>query len=326
MVRIGVPEFRSLCLEAFRANGFTAAEALACADELVDAECRGRRAHGLAMLGRLLEWKSRAGEPVTTFDSPVSAHIAGNGALGPLLAATAMEMAIAKARDGSVGLVGVRNASAFLTAGYQSRRAAEEGLIGISLSVAASKVAPWGGAEPLIGTNPIGIGIPSDEGPIVVDVAVGQLTVAEVRRAARDGVPLPAGAAIDAGGEPTVDPAIALDGALLPFGGHKGSGIGMVVELLAGAFVGTLVGREKDGRGMLFVAIDPDALGGGNSLASSAARFATEVRASTPRGGFSEVLMPGDRGNRLRERAEVDGIAVDDQALERLRGLGQGSG
>lgn len=325
MTRLTVDELRTLCLAAFRAHDFSEEEAHACTEEVVEAECRGRRAHGTAMIPRLLEWKESAGEPAIVHETPIAARIEGNGALGPLLARRAMDLAIAKARATTIGIAGVRNVSAFLTAGHQPRRAAQQGLIGIDLSVAACKVAAWGSAVPSIGTNPLGIGIPSEDGPIVIDLAVSALTVAEVRAAQRRGERLPADSAIAPEGTPTSDPALALAGAVLPFGGHKGSALGIAIELLAGPLVGAHAGRTVgSGRGMLFLALDPDVLGVGAGFAAAASAFAAEVRGSSPRPGFAEVLLPGDRGERMWRSSAEDGVELEDATCEHLRELARG--
>jgi L-2-hydroxycarboxylate dehydrogenase (NAD+) len=320
MASVSIEELESLCLAAFGEHGFEESESEVCIREIVDAECRGRRSHGIAMVPRLLEAKAGAGEPVRTLDASGIAHIDGNGALGPVVCEQAMELAIAKAEVVSVGLVGVRSDSSFLTAGYQPRRAAERGVIGVVVGVAAPKLAPWGAASPLIGTNPIGIGVPASPDPLVLDMSIGELTVADLRRAARQGDELPAGAAVSAAGGPTTDPAEALEGALLPFGGHRGSGLGVMIELLAGPLVGAHAGRlPGTARGALFAAVDPDCFGFGAEFAGAVRGFAEQLREAPPRDGSSRVLAPGDRGRERAREAQLAGLTVDDGAYEKLR-------
>jgi LDH2 family malate/lactate/ureidoglycolate dehydrogenase len=325
MATLSVVELESLCHAAFAAHGFDAAEADVCTREVVEAECRGRKSHGVAMVPRLLAAKAGAGPPTRTLETPTLTHIDGNRALGPLVSELAMDLAIAQAEAGSAAVVGVCNDAIFLTAGYQPRRAAEHGLIALAISVAAPKLAPWGSATPMIGTDPIGIAVPAEPEPLVLDMAIGELTVAELRRAERDGEALPAGAAIGGDGSPTTDPAAALEGALLPFGGHRGSGLGVMIELLAGALVGAHAGQlPGPARGAVFVALKPDCFGFGAEFADTVRAFVEQLRSSPPREGAERVLAPGDRAAESTREARQDGLAIEENALEKLRGAATG--
>lgn len=320
MPTVAVAELESLCRAAFAAHGFEDYESGPCTREVIDAECRGRKSHGIAMVPRLLEAKANAGEPVRTLETSALVHIDGNGALGPVVAELAMDLAVARAEAGSVGVSGVRNGSVFLTAGYQPRRAAERGLIGIAFSVAAPKLAPWGAAGPLIGTNPIGIAVPGSPDPLLLDMSIGELTVADLRRAARRGQELPPGVAVSAAGSPTTDPELALEGALLPFGGHRGSGLGVMLELLAGPLVGAHAGRLPGAaRGALLAAVDPDCFGFGGDFVEAVRDFAEQLRESPPRDGEERVLAPGDRGRERARVANETGLELDEAAFETLR-------
>lgn len=323
---LSVDELRALCEQVFRAGHFTPEETSACAEEVVDAQSRGRRSHGIAMIPRLLEWKAKAeGQPQVVHDTPVAARIVGNGALGPLVARQAMDLAASKAERSSIGLVGVENRSAFLTAGHNPRRAARRGLVALNSSVAPSNVAVWGGASSIIGTNPLGIGVPAAPEPIVLDLSVSEMSVAQVRAAARAKGALPEGAAVSKEGQPTTDPQEALEGALLTFGAHKGSGLAVMLELLAGPLVGGKAGTALGGmRGMLFLAIDPDVFGIGERFLEGVNAFAAEVRGSVPRPELEEVLLPGDRGERLAAQAAREGVEIDGEAHARLLELANG--
>jgi LDH2 family malate/lactate/ureidoglycolate dehydrogenase len=318
-----VEELKALCDEIFRSRGFTEDESRACVGEVLEAESRGRETHGLSWIPRILAWKAQArADPEVVHESSIAARILGNGALGPLIARDAMDLAIRKAKQALAGFVGVQNPSTFLTAGYNPRRTAAQGMIGINLSVAASNVAVWGGLRSIIGNNPLGVGLPSVERPIVLDFSIGELSVAAVRRAAADGDSLPTGAALSAAGQPTVDPEQALAGALLASGGRKGSGLGVVLELLSGALVGAKAGTSVGGgRGMVFAALDPNIFGLGEQFVAAVRTFANEVRHSSPRPGFTEVLLPGDRGDRLATQATRHGVELSERTYAQLQAL-----
>lgn len=325
MATVSVAELESLCEAAFVAHEFDEAETDVCTREVVEAECRGRKSHGVAMIPRLLTAKAGAESPARTLETTALAHIDGNGALGPVVSELAMDLAIAKAEAGSAGVVGVRNDAVFLTAGYQPRRAAERGLIALAVSVAAPKLAPWGSASPLIGTDPIGIAVPAEPEPLVLDMAIGELTVADLRRAERRGESLPAGAAIAADGSPTTDPATALEGALLPFGGHRGSGLGVMIELLAGPLVGAHAGPlPGPARGALFLALKPDCFGFGAEFAETGLAFVERLRGSPRRPGAARVLAPGDRAAESARIGRQDGLALEESTLEKLRAAAAG--
>jgi LDH2 family malate/lactate/ureidoglycolate dehydrogenase len=326
MATVSVADLEALCRAAFAAHGFGAEAADVCTREVVEAECRGRRSHGVAMVPRLLAAaKPDAGTPTRTLDSPTLAHIDGNGAPGPLVSEIAMDLAIAKAEAGSGAAVGVRNDAVFLTAGYQPRRATERGLVALVVGVAAPKLAPWGSAAALIGTDPLGLAVPAEPEPLVLDMAIGALKPPDVRIAEQRGESLPDGVAIAADGTPTTDPAAALEGALLPFGGHRGSGLGIMIELLAGALVGAHTGPlPGPARGALFVALRPDSFGFGAEFADAVREFAEWVRDSPPRAGAERVLMPGDRAAASAAAARRDGLELAENALEKLRAAGAG--
>jgi L-2-hydroxycarboxylate dehydrogenase (NAD+) len=221
--------------------------------------------------------------------------------------------------------VAVRNKSPFILAGYTVRRAAERGFVGITWSVAISKVAPWGSIDPIIGTNPLSLGFPADPQPIVLDLATTKIPAAEIRRADRLGLAIPEGVAVAADGRPTSDPAAALEGAMEPFGEHKGSGIGIMIELLGGALVGAKVGRTVSGpRGMVFVAIDAHLFVDAASLRQAVESFSNELRGSRRRPGFDAVLLPGERGEHLKQKALRDGLDIDDSVYEALVDLASG--
>jgi LDH2 family malate/lactate/ureidoglycolate dehydrogenase len=319
MAVVSVAELETLCREVLETNGFGEEAAAACVAEIVDAERRGRRSHGIAMVPRLLKANESGGEAAIALDGPIFARIDGNGAPGPLVSRLAMDAAMAKARKDGLGAVGARNDSSFLTAGHQPRRAAEQGLVGVAFSVAAPKLAPWGSAEALLGTNPLGIALPAEPDPVVFDMSVGEVTVADARRLAREDQRLPGAGGVSSSGALTDDPAEALDGALLPFGGHRGSGLGVMIELLAGPLVGAHAGTlPGTARGTVFIAADPDCFGFGAEFAETVSAYCDRLRSSAPRDGFSAVLAPGDRGQAHLAAAEEAGLTLSDGAYEKL--------
>ncbi|WP_437759682.1 Ldh family oxidoreductase [Sorangium sp. So ce1389] len=311
-------DIESLCARAFERAGMNERERAACTDEVIDAEWRGKKQFGVVLAPHVVEWhRKKRAEPEITDRGPIAAFIEGNDTVGPLVSKLAMDLAIEKARAAGVGYVGIRNHTPWLLAGYHPRRAAERGLIGATWSVGVKIAAPHGGRQAVFGTNPLGVAVPSREGPIVLDMACTKGSAT----ALRDPPPMPEGIAVDARGEPTTDPAKARKGALLVFGEHKGSGVAMMIELLAGAWLGSKTGRSGPGpRGAVFFAARTDLFGFGDGFEDRAEQLAHDVAAS----GYDDRPPP-----RVPGRHEVDFTAeteVDDAALEALRKLGDPPG
>ena len=324
-MRTSVEEFADLCRKIYRKHGFSEEEIEACTEEVVEAQCTGRLSHGAAFIPRIqlsgLK-KEKAGTIQIIKETPISAYIMGNNNAGPLVAKRAMDVAIEKAKKNRVGIVGVNNKFSFILASHNPLRAAKQGLIGINLHATTPFVAPWGSAEPVIGTNPIGIAIPSNEGPIVLDMATSAIPVTEVARRKKLGLKIPEGVAISKDGITTTDPEEALEGAVLPFGEYKGSGLGIIIQLLGGAFVGAEV-REfpRIKRGMIFIAMQCDLFTPKEQFLTDVSMYISEVRNSRVRPGFTEVLLPGEPEDRLRLKAQHEGIEIEDLLYDELQRL-----
>ena len=322
---LSVKEFDGLCREIFRKHGFTDEEVDVTTEEIVDAQLRGRSSHGAAIVPEIVEWKAeKAGSIDIVVESPISAYINGNNNIGTIVSKRAMDIAINKAEKSKIGIVGVNNKFPFITAGFNPRRAALRGLIGANLSVAASKVAPWGSADPILGTNPLGVAVPSNNGPIVLDMATTEIAAAEIRRCQKLGLSIPDGVAISKDGHLTTDPQDAIDGAMLPFGRYKGSGLAVLIELLGGPFVGAKAGKSVSGnRGFVFIALQCDLFVSREKFLADVSSFITEVNHSRIRQGFNKVLLPGQRSDQLLAKAQQDGINIEDSIYQTLKTLSE---
>jgi LDH2 family malate/lactate/ureidoglycolate dehydrogenase len=262
-VLLSYEDAEAIVRTVFMAGGFTPHEAQVCAEEILDAEWRGKASYGLELVPHVLAWGAeKQGEPEVREEGPASAFVEGNNSVGPVVAAFALDVARKKAAETGVAVVGVRNKWPWLTAGYHLRRAADEGFIAATWSAGVSIVAPHGGTGPVFGTNPFGIAVPASGGPVVFDTAVTAGAASAMRDARRLGQPLPEGTAVDRSGRPTTDPLAARKGALLPFGGHRGSGLAMMIELVGGAWVGAKTGVSRPGpRGFVYFLARHDLFG-----------------------------------------------------------------
>ena len=286
------------------------------ADTIVDAHLSGKGTHGVTRLPIYVR-KIRGGlmdprTPVSVVrESPAIAVLDANHGFGQVAAVRAMAQCVKKAKALGVGIVGVRHSNNFGVAGYFARQAANEGFIGIVLGNSAPAIAPTGGTEPLLGTNPLAVAFPDGEGdvPIVLDMATSEVARGRIRLAARQGESIPEGWALDAAGNPTTDPAAALGGSMVPIGGAKGYGLSLVIDVLAGllpgaAFAGQVKPLNHPDRrsdyGHWMMALDPTHFLDPNSYADRMATLVTAVR-SAP--ATDRVWLPGERAKEARRNA-----------------------
>ncbi len=239
-------------------------------------------------------------------------------------------MAILKARETGIGAVAVRNANHLGMCGYYAEKAARRDCIGLVSSITEAIVHPYGGTEGYLGTNPLAISAPTLGEPLIVDMATSAMSMGRVMEAARHGHQLPPGVALDARGEPTIDPMEALRGALSPLGGAKGYGLGLVASVLS-ALSGGAVGREVQGtievdppanKGDFFMAIDIESFGSLEDFKEKVSVYFKEMKGSAAVSGFNEVLIPGERSLARRARGLSVGYDVYDDLWTDLIALG----
>jgi LDH2 family malate/lactate/ureidoglycolate dehydrogenase len=328
MRRMSVEQGRALCHAAFRSLELPEDQTRTCTDAIMFATLRGLDSHGIISILPGIAARIARGEidrtaPIEVVRADVAtAVLKGNGAAGPVIGARAMNLAIERAKAIGVGVVSAFNCDHFGAASYYSSLAVAQGLIGITMCNAGAAVVPFGGKTAVHGTNPISYGIPGgDEGPIILDIATSAAAHGQVFKAVRRGQPIPPGWAVDADGNPTTDAAAAMKGALLPFGGHKGYGMGILVDVLTGALAGSTVmtGVQHTGdptvRGQSFfmLALDPDRFAPREVFRSRLDQIAREVHGVPPATGFREVLLPGDLERRQEAERQRLGIPLYDE-------------
>ncbi len=311
-------------LEAiFTTLGATAAEAAAVADVLTEADLRGHSSHGLVRVplnaGLLRSGRGKPNaQPRIVQDTGVAIQMDGDRGLGPAVATQAVNIAIARAKERGVAAITVNNCGHLGLAGYYVELAARQDLVGVLFAKSATHIHPYGGVERRIGTNPISIAIPTDGDPFLLDMSTSAIANGKLQKAAREGRALPEGAALDKDGSPTTDAQAALTGALTAFGGAKGYGLALVVELLGGLLAGAGTGelRNPDGSGRLWGAlvlvIDPAAFGDPSAFKRGAAAFLAHVKSARKAPGFDEILIPGERSFRTRRDQLEHGVTIED--------------
>ncbi|HBV00393.1 Ldh family oxidoreductase, partial [Thalassospira lucentensis] len=202
-------------------------------------------------------------------------------------------------------------------------RLAEQGLAAMMFANAPAAMAAWGGRRPMFGTNPIAFGVPVGNAgdPIVIDLALSKVARGKIMAAKQKGVSIPGDWAVDTDGNPTTDPVKALEGTMVPAGGVKGAALAMMVELLAAGLTGAQFGHQSSslfddkGRppalGQMIIAIDPVATGGPD-IADHLASIANEIAAE------EGVRLPGRRGKSVRQKAEFDGIEIEEDVMDAI--------
>jgi delta1-piperideine-2-carboxylate reductase len=312
------------------ALGHNAADAALIADHLIDCELRGLHYGGLARAISIAERIERTGDRRRAIrilhETPVSARIDGGDHIGYVVAHRATTLVIEKAEAAGIAVVGASGTWYTGMISYYAEMAAARGLVSMIASNASPWVAPHGATEGRLGTNPICFGFPSADDPIIYDIGTSAIIHAEVTLARRLGQDLPENVAFDRAGQPTRDPALALAGAFAAWGGHRGSGLGIVVQLLGIMAGSPPIPAELADFGYLVVAMRPDLMGPPEAFRENVSAFAKEVRSARPVAGGPPVRMPFDRSRQQRERSLArNAIEIPDVLFTQLERIAERS-
>ncbi|GAA1159275.1 Ldh family oxidoreductase [Kribbella jejuensis] len=336
------PEWLEATVAAvFTAVGFDSADAAEIAAALVEADLRGVSSHGVMLVPMYVERLNAGGvtrerELDVLFDAGAAMVVDARGGMGQLSSPQAMGHAIERAGRHGIGIVSVRNAHHFGAASRWAMQAGEAGCIGIAMSNTTPLMPAPGGAERLVGNNPLAIAVPTTGGvEMVLDMALSAVALGKIRLAASAGRPIPDTWATDQNGTPTTDPDEAVLGMLLPAAGHKGFGLALMVDVLTGVLSGGGWGdqvrplyREPDRPNdcaHLFLAIDPELMGGVEDFRRRSSGLAARVRGSATAPGVNRLYLPGEieaeraaqqrRNGVLIERSGLDGLLAAARAV-----------
>ena len=321
-IHLSVDEARALGEAALIGIGYDAEEARIIADHVIDAALCGYEYSGLAKILNIPEHRRfrQPRQPMRlVHETPVSARYDGGNNVGMVAMHHAANAAIAKAAAPGISLIGVTNSWMSGRSAYFVEMIARAGLVAIHTASSGGIVAPHGGTKGVLGTNPIAFALPGAEGPLVLDIGTSAFMGTELQLRARLGQPLPEGVALDRDGRPTRDPVAAQRGALLPFGGYKGFGLGLIVQALGLLGGAALVDGNDDG--YLFIAFRPDLLVPLAALQRDLARLIARVKAVPRQEGFAEIRIPGEQSARNRQRLAREGLDIDCLVFDRLRAL-----
>ena len=321
----------------FERAGLPADDAAIVADCFVDAEIRGITTHGVSRLPVYVDALRRGfcqARPVITVHrtSHATAVVDGGDGMGTLVAIRGMREAIALAKMSGIGMVAVHNTNNFGHAGYYAALAAADGCIGIALSNSCPAIAPYGGCQPMLGTNPIAVAAPGGDRPdFRLDISSSVVSRGWLRLAARHNEPIPAGLAVTRDGAPARTAQEALSGVLLPFAGHKGSGIAMAIDLLAGVLAGAgfgarvrsmyAPGETRGDVGHALIAIRLSAFLSHSDYERRYGAWHDALKASAPAQGHDVVRIPGERSAAHARKQRREGVRIDGETWQLLMRL-----
>lgn len=326
-MKIKLTDLKKLTEKALLKYGYTAEESAVIKQVLLYAQMRGNNQGIVKLIGKGIPKAKDTGKIEIEKDTKLSALINGNKNHAMVVVNRAVDMAIKKAKEHGIGIVGVNHINTSSGAlGYYAKRIAEENLLGIVFAGSMESVSAFGSYEPIFGTNPMAFGIPNKNDALVLDMATAAMAYFGVIEASTEGKSLPENIAYDKEGNLTTDPSKVLDGgALRTFDkGPKGSGLSMIVQILTGPLVGasfTGIGDVANNwSGHLVLAIDPELLGGLEVLKNGVDKMIEKVKATKKLPDVNEIFVPGEKGDAITKKVLNSGeIEIEENLYNELR-------
>ena len=322
---VQINRLREISMSLLLRGGISNIDAEIVFNHLLDEELLGKHSHGFirisAILNSIKEF-DKTSVIKNEYPSDFALRIVADNTIGLVAAHRAAEQVIATAKNKGfaiVSSVGYKGTTGAL--GYYGRMIAQEGLIGIVSCTSEYAVAPWGGKEAILGTNPIAIAIPNGEKPIVSDFSTAAMTYGDLMLAVKEGREVPYGVVLDSEGKPSHNPDDANNGCQLPMAEHKGYALGLAVEILAGLFIGAKSGREavKGSDGIIMVAIKPDLFISKEEYLINLGSLMKEIKSSSLAFGASEIRLPGENSvERIKVGRESGMCEVLDVVMQEL--------
>lgn len=328
-MQISISEARALVESAMAALGHSESDSRIIADHLIDCELRGVQFGGLpralSIVERIQGRPDRRLPLKVTHETPVSAFVEGGDQVGYLVAHKAATIAIDKARKSGIGLVGANDTWYTGMFSYYMEMATKADMIAMAIGNASPRVAPFGSTQGRFGTNPISFGFPTLDDPVIWDIGTAAIMAGEVALALRMGEQLPEGMAFDRDGKPTRDPKAAGEGAYASWGGHKGSGLAICVQML-GMMCNTLPFPPLvEGCGFLLLVMSPGLFMPVDKYKENASAYAKAIRAAKPVDPRKPVRMPFDRSaGERRKMLSQNFLEVPDTLYKTLQKVSEG--
>ncbi|MEZ0119159.1 UNVERIFIED_ORG: ureidoglycolate dehydrogenase (NAD+) [Heyndrickxia coagulans] len=332
-VTIKAEEARNLVIQKLQAAGVSDQHAKKVADVLVHADLRNVNSHGVLRTEHYINRLKAGGmnpNANITFKAtgPVTGVVDGDDGFGHVVADEAMEQAVKMAKKNGVGMVTAMNSSHCGALSYFVQKAAEQNLIGIAMTHTDKIVVPFGGKTPFLGTNPIAYGVPAKtKRPLILDMATSNIAFGKILQAREEGKEIPEGWGVDENGSSVTDPnKVAY---LLPFGGPKGYGLSMIVDVFSGLLAGAAFGPhirkmyedldKKRKLGHYFCAINPAFFTDQDEFLLKMDQMIDELHQVPPASGFERVYIPGEIEQLNEERDKEQGITIASSVYEFLK-------
>jgi LDH2 family malate/lactate/ureidoglycolate dehydrogenase len=335
VVTVPVARLERFAHHVFLALGVDAEAAQITADALIYSELRFHPGQGQGVR-RLPTYRQRIRSGAIDIhaaftigkESPALALVDGGNGLGSVIGIRAMRLAVAKAKLCGIGTVIVRNGTHYGSSAVHAAVAERAGCLGVAYTNAGPEMAAWGGATPVVGTNPWALAAPGGTGfPVILDIALTTAGKGMMRWHERMGEKMPADWALTPDGEETTDPTAAMAGALLGIGQYKGYGLSLMTDVLTGVISGGGFGTDpyrdpnRQNVSHSFTAIDIEWFMPLDSFRGRMRRFADMIKSSRLRPGFTEVLLPGEIEHRRETEKRENGVPLDAAVFDELATL-----
>ena len=334
-------KLRTFVRDVMMTTGLSEEDSSIFSDSLVFANMRGVNSHGVTRVGvyrkRLVcDQVDPHAKLKVVEDRPALLLIDGCNGMGAPLAFHAMELCVERAKTTGACFAAIRGGNHFGCAGYFTRYAAEQGMIGVSMADANAIVLPTGARQPMLGTNPLSISVPAyGKEPFLLDMATSVVASGKIKLAAKEGRSIPEGWGMTENGETTTDPSKVKH--LMPFGGYKGYGIGMAIDLLSATLSGACDSRHMgsfwkpgdgkiQGTGFFLGVISPAAITDPVEFQKRVAAYIDEMKNAEKADGVEEIFVAGEIEQRKYEKALEEGIVISDVVINELRSIGEETG
>ena len=327
-MKISIQELKKLSRRAISKYGYSEEESTIILELLMYAQLRGNDQGIVKLIGKGMPKNEKAQSPTIEKETPTTAIINANFSMEAIALEKAVTMVIKKAKAMGIAIVGTHTGDGSSGAvGYWSRKIADAGLVGITMSsYPFAMVPPHGSYEPMFCTNPIAWGVPTDNDPIILDMSSSSISYYGLVEAKTQGVQVAEGLGYDREGNETTDPAEIMAGAIRPFDrGFKGAGLALMVQIIGGALVGGEFLNESENGGNVVIGINPEAMIGMQRFIEETTKMTKAIKKAKKLEGVEEVMVPGERGDKIRSRIlACHEIEVEDNLLDSLKKFVEG--
>lgn len=327
-MKIKIEELRQKISEGLISRGLPKEDAKVISDALVEAEIRGKKTHGINKAFTMEKAiKSIESRPEIIKDKGNYAFIDGHKQIGHISANFAVDILLKKVKEFDNAVVGVKNSFYYTMAGIYAEKIAREGYVALIFNNGGpSAISPFGGVDPILGTNPIAIGIPTKTNPIVLDMTTGEKPWGEINLAKVEERDLQPNTFLDKDGKFTTNPQEAVG--IIPFGGYKGYGLNFMFEVLTGALVNSKMGYQAQNGydlGFLFMAYSPTMFSTKENFEDEVEQLIEDVKSSRKAQGVDEIFLPGETSrNTMNKNLKAGEIEIKDETWSKLLSFASG--